>query len=168
MAHLSSLESGNTSKNKILVVDDHNVNQQLAMMMIERLGYKVDVVANGKEAVEACSTIPYALVFMDCQMPVMDGYEATKKIREAEKVKCEGNEETATVTSGLAPHCTPHVPIVAMTANEMPENREKCLQVGMDDYLAKPVRPEGLAQIFAKWLPTSCEKLEEIITDKEE
>ena len=76
VTRFSSLESVKTSSHRILVVDDHQVNQQLAMMMIERLGYKVDVAANGQEAVEACSSIPYGLVFMDCQMPVMDGYDA--------------------------------------------------------------------------------------------
>ncbi|MDH5775453.1 MAG: response regulator, partial [Nitrospirota bacterium] len=84
ITRFSALESQKTSSPRVLVVDDHHVNQQLAMMMIERLGYKVDVVANGQEAVEACASIPYGLVFMDCQMPIMDGYDATKKIREAE------------------------------------------------------------------------------------
>ncbi|MDH5587125.1 MAG: response regulator, partial [Nitrospirota bacterium] len=83
ITRFSALESQKTSSPRVLVVDDHHVNQQLAMMMIERLGYKVDVVANGQEAVEACASIPYGLVFMDCQMPIMDGYDATKKIREA-------------------------------------------------------------------------------------
>ncbi len=155
--HFTSSESAITFENRILVVDDHNVNQQLAVMMIERLGYKVDIAANGKEAVEACTTKPYALVFMDCQMPVMDGYDATKKIREAESKKREGLDvrgepEGANPTNAI-PHTSDYVPIVAMTANIEPENRGKCLQAGMDDYLAKPVRPEGFSEIFAKWLP---------------
>ena len=155
----SALETTNAKDARILVVDDHQVNQQLAVMMIERMGYKTDVVANGQEAVKACTTIPYALVFMDCQMPVMDGYDATRKIREAEMVKREANEETVTVASRLTPDAALHVPIVAMTANAMPEDREKCLAAGMDDYLAKPVRPEGLNQIFAKWLPARKEEV---------
>ena len=153
----SALETTKTERPRILVVDDHHVNQQLAEMMIARLGYKVDVAANGQEAVEACATIPYGLVFMDCQMPVMDGYEATKKIREAEKLKREAlgvRSETQDANSPNALHLTSdHVPIVAMTANAMPEDRDKCLQAGMDDYLAKPIRPDSLAQIIAKWHP---------------
>jgi len=159
----SALETTKTERPRILVVDDHHVNQQLAEMMIARLGYKVDVAANGQEAVEACATIPYGLVFMDCQMPVMDGYEATKKIREAERVKSKGlgvrsQEQEIALSdspdaSPLTPHGLPHLPIVAMTANAMPEDRDKCLQAGMDDYLSKPIRPDSLAQIIAKWHP---------------
>ncbi|MDH5426806.1 MAG: response regulator [Nitrospirota bacterium] len=168
ITRFSALESQKTSSPRVLVVDDHHVNQQLAMMMIERLGYKVDVVANGQEAVEACASIPYGLVFMDCQMPIMDGYDATKKIREAENknrqalgVRSEGQESGISDTpdaSPFTPHGLPHVPIVAMTANAMPEDREKCLQAGMDDYLAKPIRPESIAEIFAKWLSAHCAK----------
>jgi len=158
VTRFSAQEALKVGTPRILVVDDHHVNQQLAMMMIERLGYKVDVVANGQEAVEACASIPYGLVFMDCQMPVMDGYDATKKIREAEAGKATTKEATSPDASPLTPHGLPHVPIVAMTANAMPEDREKCLQAGMDDYLAKPIRPDGLAEIFAKWLPAHCAK----------
>ncbi len=89
ITRFSALESPKANGPRVLVVDDHHVNQQLAMMMIEGLGYKVDVVANGQEAVEACTSIPYGLVFMDCQMPVMDGYDATKRFvnRNAKKVR---------------------------------------------------------------------------------
>jgi CheY-like chemotaxis protein len=164
MPHFSSMETTKTRSHRTLVVDDHRVNQQFAMMLIERLGHRTDVAANGQEAVDACSKIPYALVFMDCNMPVMDGYDATKKIREAERVR--GNESGARGSpflTRLPPHplkptCIPHVPIVAMTANTMPEDREKCLQAGMDDYLAKPIQPDSIAEIFAKWLPAHCTK----------
>ncbi len=164
VTRFTTLETTKTGNARILVVDDHHVNQQLAVMMIERLGYKVDVVANGLEAVEACGTIPYGLVFMDCQMPVMDGFDATREIRRAESKKLEiGRQESevrrqepgpspASHSLLLNSNCS-HLPIVAMTANAMPEDREKCLQAGMDDYLAKPIRPDNLAEIFAKWLP---------------
>ena len=158
VTRFTALEAAKTGNARILVVDDHHVNQQLAMMMIERLGYKVDAVANGQEAIEACATIPYGLVFMDCQMPVMDGYDATKNIREAERMKREGKGEDSPDASRLTPHGLLHVPIVAMTANAMPEDREKCLQAGMDDYLSKPIRPDSIAEIFAKWLPAHCTK----------
>ena len=119
---------------RILVADDHTVNQQLAVVMLERLGYRVDVVGNGKEAVDAVIRLPYALVLMDCQMPEMDGYDATRKIRELENRR---------------------IPIIAMTANAMQGDREKCSEAGMDDYLAKPVKPEHIAQMLEKWLPTN-------------
>lgn len=170
VTRFSALEAPKKGSPRILVVDDHHVNQQLAMMMIERLGHKVDVVANGQEAVEACASIPYGLIFMDCQMPVMDGYEATKKIRKAECEKLEAgskelggrSKEQEPKTSDASPISLlpshSHVPIIAMTANVMPEDREKCLQAGMDDYLPKPIRPESLSQIFTKWLPVHCSK----------
>ncbi len=122
----------------LLVVDDHVVNQQLAQMMLERLGQRVDVVGNGLEALEALKRIPYDLVLMDCQMPEMDGYEATRLIRQAEH---EALEEKS------------RIPIVAMTANAMKGDREKCIGAGMDDYISKPIKPGELADILAKWLP---------------
>ena len=147
-----SLESAEIVSHRILVVDDHQVNQQLAVMMIERLGHRVHIAANGQEAIDALKTIPYDLIFMDCHMPVMDGYEATEKIRETESVNSKEEEITLSNSpdsSLLTSHCS-HVPIVAMTANVMPQDREKCLQAGMDDYLSKPIRPEGLTRIFCE------------------
>ena len=119
---------------RILVADDHHVNQQLAVMLVERLGHRADVVANGKEALEALSRIAYDAILMDCHMPELDGYEATRGIRQVEGQ-------------------TRHTPIIAMTANAMKEDREKCLTAGMDEYISKPIRPEELARVFAKWLP---------------
>jgi two-component system sensor histidine kinase/response regulator len=144
----------------ILVVDDHVVNQQLAQMMLERLGHRIDVVSNGLEAVEAVKRIPYHLVFMDCQMPEMDGYEATKAIREMEIMKREAlgvnpevQDANSPYPSRFTPHGNTHIPIVAMTANAMKGDREKCLAAGMDDYISKPIKHEELAIIVAKWLP---------------
>jgi len=118
----------------VLVVDDNATNQRIAVRMLETLGHRADVAASGVEAVEACARVPYDLVLMDCRMPIMDGYEATLAIRAAE------GERRRT-------------PIVAMTASAMPEDRQRCLRVGMDDYVSKPVR---LAEVAAKvdhWMP---------------
>ena len=126
---------------RILVADDHTVNQQLAVLLLERLGHRADVVANGKEVVEALQRVPYDLILMDCQMPEMDGYEATRTIRNAECAM--KNDE--------------RIPIIAMTANAMPGDREKCIEAGMNDYLAKPIKPEPLSDALEKWLRKSEE-----------
>ena len=130
----SLLDTARRACARILVADDHTVNQQLAVMMLERLGYRTDVVANGKEAVEAVCRVQYDLVLMDCQMPEMDGYAATEAIRSSEGT-------------------TRHTLILAMTANALQGDREKCLVAGMDDYLTKPVKPEQLQEALARWLP---------------
>ena len=102
------------------------MNQQIAILVLESMGYRADVASNGAEAVAAVTTLPYDLVLMDVQMPEMDGLEATRSIR-------------STVAAEHQPR------IVAMTANAMQGDREECLAAGMDDYLAKPIRPDELA-----------------------
>src|SRR5258705_3210052 len=121
-------------RRRILVADDNETNQLVTVRMLGKLGFQADVAANGQEAVEALSRIPYGLVLMDCQMPEMDGYAATRAIRRTEKAK------------------GTHTPIIAMTAHAMQGDREECLESGMDDYLAKPVRPEDLAEVVERWL----------------
>ena len=120
---------------RILLAEDHPVNQQVLLAMLGQLGLAADPVFNGAQAIEALRTTGYDLVLMDCEMPEVDGYEATRRIR---------NPATGTLN--------PRVPIVAVTAHAMPGDREKCLRCGMDDYLAKPIEPEELAQVLAKWL----------------
>ena len=121
---------------RILVAEDNITNQLVAASILAKLGHRVDVVANGMEAVKSLRHIPYDLVLMDCQMPEMDGFEAAKLIREPQ--------------SGMR---NPGIPIVAVTAYAMNGDREKCLAAGMNDYLAKPVDPTALAAILQKWLP---------------
>ena len=141
---------------RILVVDDHQVNQQLGVLMVERLGFRADVAANGQEALEALSRISYDLILMDCQMPEMDGYEATRAIRKLEREKLEvqsqdlgrANPEFPTSDTSSFSHLPSHFHVP----------RDKCLQAGMDDYLSKPIRPEELSQVLSKWLPKSVDK----------
>ncbi|GJL52589.1 MAG: hypothetical protein NPIRA01_38160 [Nitrospirales bacterium] len=133
---------------RILVVDDQQVNQQLAMLRLQGWGHRVDVVNNGKEAIEAVRQIPYDLILMDCQMPEMDGYEATTEIRRREVLQRK-HKSRHEIREG-----TTRIPIIAMTANAMTGDREKCLDAGMDDYLAKPIKSVQLSELLAKWLPT--------------
>ena len=141
------MEASATERGRVLVVEDNVVNQKVAAKMLERQGYRVDIAANGREAVEAVARFAYAVVFMDCQMPEMDGYAATRAIREREAslVTRHGQDERKETIG------TRHVPIIAMTANAMQGDREQCLAAGMDDYVAKPVRREDLAAVLARW-----------------
>ncbi|MBF0547645.1 MAG: PAS domain S-box protein [Candidatus Riflebacteria bacterium] len=120
---------------RILLAEDNPVNQQVATILLKKLGYHCDVVANGKEAVGALQGIPYDIVFMDCQMPEMDGFEATQTIRYPNSNVLNSN-----------------VSIIAMTANAMREDKERCLASGMNDYVAKPINPQSLSRILEKWV----------------
>ena len=130
-----SIEEKLRDGSRILLVEDNLVNQKVATAMLAKQGYRVDVASNGKEALDALSQKSYGLVLMDCQMPVMDGFEATRRIR-----------------SGEAGESNRDIPIIAMTANAMTGDQELCLAAGMDDYLAKPVSKDKLNTMIALWM----------------
>jgi two-component system sensor histidine kinase/response regulator len=119
----------------VLLVEDNLINQKVALHQLGRLGYTAHVASNGEEALAAIALHDYALVLMDCQMPVLDGFEATRRIRAAER--CGGRR----------------LPVVAMTANAAEGDRERCLAAGMDDYLSKPIVSNALAEILCEFVP---------------
>ena len=119
---------------RILLAEDNVINQKMAVKMLRGLGYGADIANNGLEVLAALSRKSYDLVLMDCQMPELDGYETTRRIRKTPEWSS--------------------VRIVAVTANSMSGEDQKCLQVGMDDYLSKPVRLEALRDILVRWMPS--------------
>jgi CheY-like chemotaxis protein len=129
---------GPCSPHRILVVEDNSVNQMVLQLMLKKIGFQTDLVWNGKEALAAVARQRYALVLMDCQMPEMDGYEATRLIRAMER------ESGGT-----------RLPIIAVTANVLIEAREECLKAGMDGYLSKPIHLLQLENVLKSLLPFS-------------
>jgi PAS domain S-box-containing protein len=123
-------------KVRILLADDNFTNQQVALGILKKLGLRADAVANGAEALKALESLPYDLVLMDVQMPEMDGFEATRWIR---------NPQSRVVNH--------QIPIIAMTAHAMQGDRERCLQAGMNDYVSKPISPPALVEVLERWLP---------------
>jgi CheY-like chemotaxis protein/HPt (histidine-containing phosphotransfer) domain-containing protein len=137
--NLSGLFAG--GKARILLAEDNISNQLVALGILKKLGLRADAVANGDEAVKALCTLPYDVVLMDVQMPVMDGLEATRQIRSKD--------------STVRNH---DIPVIAMTARAMQGDREKCLAAGMNDYVSKPVTPQSLSKTLKKWLPQETEE----------
>ncbi len=127
------LEGRAPAKPSVLVVEDNVVNQKVAALTLERLGYRVDVAANGLEAIDALRLTPYDAILMDCQMPEMDGYEATHQIRRLRGARR-------------------GTPIIAMTAGASRDDEARCLRAGMDDYVSKPVSAEHLAKVLERWV----------------
>jgi FOG: CheY-like receiver len=119
----------------VLIADDYSINRQVLQMYLEQLGLQYHMAVNGQEVVDLFGRTQYSLILMDCQMPVLDGFAATKLIRKQES------------STGM------HTPIIALTAYAMEGDRERCLSAGMDDYLTKPIEQGKLEQILRKWLP---------------
>ena len=143
----------------IMVAEDNIVNQKVALNILSKIGCRADAVVNGREAVDEFKGIPYDLILMDVQMPVLDGIEATREIRALEKELQAHSSSPRAKDSENISACdlrsstrVRRIPIIAMTANAMKGDRERCLEAGMDDYLAKPVKPEELAAKIKKWL----------------
>jgi len=124
---------------RILVAEDNAVNLKVVLRLLQKLGFSADVATNGAEAMEAAARVPYDLIFMDCQMPEMDGFEAARAIRRA----ADGGGKTV---------------IIAMTANAMPGDRERCLSAGMDDYLVKPLCIDDFQAAISRWTPLPVER----------
>jgi CheY-like chemotaxis protein len=138
---LAELERGESDSSRrqarVLVVEDNAANLKLTVRLVERLGYHADVAGNGADAISMIERSEYDAVLMDCQMPEMDGYEATKQIRRSEK-------------------SLRHLPIVAMTADAFSGDRERCLAAGMDDYISKPMKLHVVAAVLGRWLSKSA------------
>ena len=132
-------DAGARARAHLLVAEDNAVNQKVAVKMLEKLGYRADVAGNGLEAVEALGRIPYAAVLMDCHMPEMDGYDATREIRRREALGHPGGSR--------------RTPVIAMTAGATQENVDRCREAGMDDFVPKPVDIDHLADVLLRWLP---------------
>jgi PAS domain S-box-containing protein len=148
---LPAITNKNTSKLKLLLAEDNLVNQKVFLKQLQNLGYQADAVANGQEVLELLDKIPYDLIFMDCQMPILDGLEATKEIRRRP-------------VSSFAKHQQPVV--IAITANAMKEDQQICLDAGMDDYLSKPVAKDKLVAMLELWSQKIL-KIQKIIIPEE-
>ena len=127
----SAAEVKNDEPRRILMAEDNPINQRVGKLILQRAGFDIDLVTDGNEALEAHRTRPYDLILMDCQMPIMDGFEASRQIRALDQ---------------------PQPIIVAVTANALVGERERCLSAGMDDYLSKPFQAEELVAIVRKWI----------------
>ena len=133
----ASLYGAHPMTGQVLVVEDDVINQQVANALLNKFGLTVVLAENGQKAIDELKKDRYALVLMDCMMPVMDGYEATKLIR-----------------TGAAGNINTAIPIIALTANAMEGSAEECIAAGMNDYISKPINPDVLVEILEKWLPS--------------
>ncbi len=122
----------NQSDARVLLAEDNAFNQKVAVAMLKKLGLTADIANNGLEVLDKLASHHYVMIFMDCEMPLMDGFEATTQIRKNE-------------------HQNRHIPIIAMTAHSSPEDRQQCLNAGMNDYISKPFKIDELQAILSRW-----------------
>lgn len=122
-------------RGRVLVVEDNFINQRVSVLVLEKLGYRVDAVANGVEAIQLLLALPYDLVLMDCFMPLMDGFETTRALRSSENPRLR------------------NVPVVALTASVAPDSRERCLAAGMNDCIPKPIQIDVIKVVLKRLLP---------------
>ena len=151
-----SLADNKKGEVRILLAEDDATNRKVALHILKKFGYRADAAGNGQEVLQALEKVPYDIVLMDIQMPVMDGYEATRRIRElelkAQRVKLNKNDAEDLSDSEIQLSArSGRIPIVAMTAHAMKGDREKCIAAGMDDYTPKPINPEELLEKIEKW-----------------
>jgi CheY-like chemotaxis protein len=125
--------TGSEEPPRILMAEDNQINQRVGKLILQRAGFNIDLVSDGREALEAHKAQPYDLILMDCQMPTMDGFEASRQIRSLDQLQ---------------------PVIIAVTANALVGERERCLNAGMDDYLSKPFQAEQLVAVVKKWVTT--------------
>jgi CheY-like chemotaxis protein/HPt (histidine-containing phosphotransfer) domain-containing protein len=142
VAPVAGVVAGSGDRGRVLLVEDNKMNQLVATRVLARLGFACDVANNGQEALDAIGARDYDAVLMDCQMPVMDGYEATRQLRAQE-------------LGG-----SPRLPVIAMTAAAMQGDREACINAGMDDYITKPIRPETVAEALERWIVSTAPAVE--------
>jgi signal transduction histidine kinase/AmiR/NasT family two-component response regulator len=152
--HVDNLPS--PSDSRLLLVEDNPINQKLALRLLKKFGYDADVAGDGQEALEMFGQQSYDAILMDCQMPKMDGFEATREIRRRESQATSAQDQQPQEQSPAAPSMTmphsKHIPIIALTANAIKGDKERCLEAGMDDYLTKPINPPELKATLERWL----------------
>jgi signal transduction histidine kinase/CheY-like chemotaxis protein len=157
---LAPIQTHTPPRTRVLLAEDNTVNQDVTLSMLENIGCQIDMVANGREVLAVLSRASYDLILMDCQMPEMDGFETTKTIREREAA--ESAEPRRWNGEHKRQHSPPrHLPIIALTANAIQGDRERCLAAGMDDYLSKPFTHEQLSAVLHRWLSQAPAKKEE-------
>jgi PAS domain S-box-containing protein len=144
-----ALGKKNAQSMRILLAEDNAINQKVLLKQLEKLGFRAEAVANGNEAIDALRNVPYDIVFMDCQMPELDGYEATRMIRASQTMPFRD------------------VPIIAVTANAIRGDKERCFEAGMNDYISKPIRIQDLEKLLAKWSPIVQGRAEKPVLDPE-
>ncbi len=141
---------------KILVTVDNVINRKAVVRMLKDLGFRVDLVTNDQEVLQALERPSYIAVLMDCRMPEMDGFSATTKLRRREALGYGQDAIGSALTSRLAPLISHHIPIIAMMTKDLREDRDRCLATGIDDSLSKPLQPKLLADVLARWMSASA------------